>query len=175
MSIFLIILLLFVLVGNHFISFFTKYLNCPGGDELSLCLGISYIPRMSLTLITFFTLVFIILIPFQKCGFLFNEGGFIGKIFLVFAISFGFLFVKNSALTHFIIISTIVSVFFLLFQSVTLIDFSYRISQNLVNQYYNGKKCFGFVMIFLSIVLLLANIGLLVWHFFTFWLTSNLI
>jgi hypothetical protein len=43
--IFIGLLLVFTFAGDSILDFAKKYINCPGGEDLSMCLGISVVVR----------------------------------------------------------------------------------------------------------------------------------
>jgi len=86
-----------------------------------------------------------------------------------------FMFIDNKYLKVFVQISVIVSFFFLLYQAVALIDFSYIMNEKLVREYHRGNNCYGVLLIVFSLLLLGMNIWLMVDQFKTFWLSGKVL
>lgn len=167
------ILLLFTFVGDGILSIFSKFINCPNNDDLSVCLGVSLVVRVSIALFALHLLVLILILPRVYCSKVVNEACFLLKLLLVLAAIIALMFIDNQYLKVYVQISVIVSFFFLIYQAVALIDFSYIMNEKLVREYHRGKKCFGALLIIISLVLLALNLWLLVDQFKTFWLSGE--
>lgn len=128
---------------------------------------------MSISLFALHLIMFIFLIPRNYCAKVVNEACFLLKFFFVIGVLFALMFVDNKYMIAYVNFSIIISVFFLIYQSVALIDFAYRMNEKLVREYHNGNRCAGVALIFFSVVLLSLNIWLLVEHFQTFWLSGK--
>lgn len=167
------ILLLFTFVGDHILSIFSKFLDCPNNNDLSVCLGVSLIVRVSLALVLLHSLILIFLLPRTYCSKVVNEACFLLKLLMVLAGIIAFMFVDNQYMKVYVQISVFVSFFFLIYQAVALIDFSYIMNEKMVREYHRGSKCFGALLIIISLALLVLNIILMVNQFKTFWLSGN--
>lgn len=118
--------------------------------------------------------MFIALLPRNYCAKVINEACFIVKFFYVIGVSIALIFVPNVYLKNYVHASMVLSIVFLLYQAVALIDFSYKANENLVREYHRGNKCYGVLLIVFSIVLLGLNVLLLVEHFMSFWLDGKI-
>lgn len=167
------ILLLFTFVGDGILSVFSKFIDCPNNDDLSVCLGVSLIVRVSLALFGLHVLVLLLILPRTYCSKVVNEACFLLKLLLVLAAVIALMFLDNKYLSVYVQISVIASLFFLIYQAVALIDFSYIMNEKLVREYHRGKKCYGALLIILSLLLLALNMWLLVDQFKTFWLSGE--
>jgi hypothetical protein len=167
------ILLLFTFVGDHILSIFSKFIDCPNNNDLSVCLGVSLIVRVSIALLALHALVLIFLIPRVYCSKVVNEACFGLKLLMVLALVIALMFVDNKYLKVYVQISVIASFFFLVYQAVALIDFSYILNEKMVREYHRGNKCFGVLLILLSLILLGLNLWLMVDQFLTFWLPGK--
>jgi Serine incorporator (Serinc) len=99
-----------------------------------------------------------------------NEQGFLVKFSIVIGVTIGLLFVNNSYLSVYVQFSTFVSLIFLVYQSIALIDFGYIWSETWVEKYSNGATFYGILLILASMLLLTTNIAALFVNFTNFWL-----
>jgi hypothetical protein len=169
------LLLLFTFFGDHILSIFSKFLDCPNNNDLSVCLGVSLIVRVSLALVLLHSLILILILPRTYCSKVVNEACFLLKLLMVLGGIIAFMFIDNQYLKVFVQISVIVSFFFLLYQAVALIDFSYIMNEKLVREYHRGSNCYGGLLIVFSLLLLGINIWLMVDQFKTFWLSGKVL
>lgn len=167
------ILLLFTFFGDGILSVFSKFINCPNNNDLSVCLGVSLIARVSFALFALHLLILILILPRGYCSKVVNEACFLLKLLLVPAVAIALMFVENKYLNFYVQASVIASFFFLVYQAVALIDFSYIMNEVLVREFHRGKRFYGGLLIFLSLALLALNIWLLVYQFQTFWLSGR--
>lgn len=117
-------------------------------------------------------LMLIILLPRAECSKSINHSCFLLKFLLVLGVSIGFFFIPNDHLRIFVYLCMGVSFIFLIFQMVSLIDFSYYFSGILVRRYHAGDKLYAVILIFCSIFFLTLNVLLLYVHFRNYWLYS---
>lgn len=101
-----------------------------------------------------------------------NEKCFLAKIFFIFLIIIFLLFVDNSYLIYYVKISSFISVIFLIYQSIILIDFGYIWNETWVEKYQNGTTFYGILLIIFSILLAGATIGMVYVNFNNFWLEN---
>lgn len=168
------VLLLFTFVGDHILSIFSKFIDCPNNNDLSVCLGVSLIVRVSLALFCLHCLILILILPRTYCSKVVNEACFLLKLLLVLGFTIAMMFVDNKYLKAYVEISVYVSFFFLVYQAVAIIDFSYIVNEKMVREYSRGNRCYGALLIIVSLVLLSLNIWLMVDQFLTFWISGIL-
>lgn len=58
---FSILILLMTLFGDSIVNIFSKFVNCPDNEDLSICMGISLIARISLSLLLLHILILLLL------------------------------------------------------------------------------------------------------------------
>lgn len=164
------ILLVGIFYGDFFVSIFSKMINCPFSDKnLTACLGISLIVRVSLALLLFHLIVLILLFTRDNFAKYINEECFLLKILIVMGFIILLFLIPNEKLYYYVAISKFLSMIFLLYQSITLIDFGYVWNEVWVEKYENGTTFYGVLLIVFSIILLVSNIFLLILNINEFW------
>ena len=101
-----------------------------------------------------------------------NENGFIFKLFFVILATFGLFFMPNEYLRGYVTASSYLGVLFLIYQSITLIDFGYVWNDKWLAKYENGRQFYGILMILFSLGLLTLIILSTMHNFNTFWIDS---
>lgn len=101
-----------------------------------------------------------------------NEQCFLAKFLAVTGLTLVLMFVDNSHLRIYVQIAGIVSVIFLLYQSISLIDFGYNWNDTWVDKYTDGTTFYGILLILGSIGLFSLNAYLIHLNFSTFWISG---
>ena len=100
-------------------------MNCPTGEDLSLCLGISLIVRVAISLSLLHLFIFILYFTRDRFAILVNTECFLLKFVAIIIFTIFLMFIKNDYLAIVLEFSKPISFIFLLFQSKSLIDFGY--------------------------------------------------
>ena len=129
--------------------------------------------RISIALLSLHVLMFIALLPRNYCAKVINEACFVVKFLFVIGVSIALIFVENKYLKNYVHAAMILSIVFLLYQAVALIDFAYKANERMVREYHRGNNCYGVLLIFFSLSLLALNVLLLVEHFMSFWIDGS--
>ena len=160
--------------GDQLISIFANIINCPShnASELSMCLGISLIVRVSLALLIFHVVILIMLFTRDRFAKFVNEECFPIKFIAVLATVFVLMFVSNDKLIYFLTISKYLSVVFLLYQSIILIDFGYVWNEVWVEKYESGTTFYGVLLVIFSVGLFVANIFINALNIREFWIAG---
>lgn len=82
----------------------------------------------------------------------------------------GLLFVDNYHLRTYVEVSTYLSLIFLVYQSIALVDFGYVWNEVWVQKYSDGTTFYGILLVLTSLLLLATNIAALFVNFYNFWL-----
>ncbi len=92
------------LYGDVIISFFSKFINCPKENDfdLSICLGVSLVVRVSLALVLFHFVIMLLLFTRDSFAKFLNEQCFLLKAGIIAGIVFGLLFVDNNHLRFYV-------------------------------------------------------------------------
>lgn len=88
--------------------------------------------RMSLALVIFFFIIFLVCFARNECAKALNEGLWPLKVIFVLTLFVIFFFVSNSVFEIYVIASKYASIIFLIFQLIMLIDFFYLWGENWV-------------------------------------------
>lgn len=114
---FCIFLLIATSYGDTLVRFFAKFVNCPtqDADDLSMCLGISLIVRVSLALLILHLLIGILLYTRDGFAKFLNEECFPFKFIVTLAIVFLLMFVNNSYLDFYVSVSRYLAGIFLFY------------------------------------------------------------
>lgn len=141
------------LVSSSFIQdIISDRLNCPDNQDFQ-CLGISVVYRVSLALVVLHVFVLFWLLFRNGCSKRFNEGVWFFKLILVLGSFILFFFIHNSVFERYSKVIMVLSLVFLLFQIIMLIDLSYIWGARWIQKYDAGKTAyaiplFGFSLIF---------------------------
>ena len=92
------------------------------------------------------------------------------KILFVFVLTFLMLFIHNDYLYYYVKVSSFLSLIFLIYQSIILIDFGYSWNELWVEKYENGTTFYGILLIVFSLLLITADIFLLKININEFWI-----
>lgn len=148
------------------LNVFKEYIHCSqdtGGDFV--CLGVSSVYRMSLALAIMH--FFILLACFTRSEFAkgVNEGCWMLKILIVFALWILFFFVPNSFIEGYSDFAKFIGGLFLLFQIIMIVDLCYMLGEKWKNNYEEGQRIYGGLLIFFTSI---AYIGNLIFNIFMF-------
>lgn len=137
-----------------YLGFWNLFIQCPeesGGKYV--CLGISAVYRMCLSLVLLHFTILLCLLPRNQFSMFINEKFWFMKSVFVFGVFGALLYVNNQKIEIFVEISKYLSFAFFLFQIIMLIDLFYLFGEKLAAQYDQGKKHCAYVMISLSLIL----------------------
>ena len=145
-------------------------IGCPAGSDASICYGISLVVRVSLAL--FLMHFLLMLCMFARDGFAkaVNEAPPAVKALFVAGMTLAMFLLPNRYLKLYLEASRYVSVIFLLFQSISLVDFGYAWNELWVEKFEGGTPFYGVMLVITSLALLAATVLLNVLNFQTFWL-----
>lgn len=87
-----------------------------------------------------------------------NEGMWCFKITLVIFAFFGFMFISNTFFDGYRDVSKIISIFYVIFQSICFIEIFYIWGFKWFNKYAEGDKCMGYVLIITALILFVATV-----------------
>lgn len=141
--------------------------NIQNGD-LSACFGISSVYRLSLALVIMHLFVLFFVIMRNDCSKVFNEKVWLFKILLVVVLYLAFFFVSNSVFQAYSTVAMVLSLFFLIFQVVMIIDLCYLWGVSWVKRYDEGSTCYMYLMIFSTIIVYGFTIYFIVSSFASF-------
>ena len=158
--------------GDSLISFFSKFLNCPTDSDISICLGLSLIVRISVSLFFLHFIIMILLFTRDSFAKFINEECFCVKILFVVVLTFILLFVDNVVFFYYVKFSSYISVVFLLYQSILLIDFGYVWNETWIGKYYKGTTFYGFLLIFFTIAFSFLTGFMIFLNFKNFWISG---
>lgn len=158
--------------GDQIIKVFAQFIGCFKDDDVSVCLGISLIVRISLALLIFHLIIALLLFTRDNFARFLNEECFVVKILTIVAIVILLMFVKNSYLVFFVKTSQYLSVLFLIYQSIMLIDFGYSWNELWVDKFEQGTTFYGVLLVFFSLLLLAANVGIVFLNAREFWISG---
>jgi len=108
---------------NFIIDLLRDRLKCPGDQDLQ-CFSISVVYRISLALVVLHVFILFWLIWRNGCSKRFNEGVWFFKILLVLGSFVLFFFISNSVFVTYSKVIMVLSLIFLLFQIIMMIDLS---------------------------------------------------
>ncbi|EGR28880.1 membrane protein tms1, putative [Ichthyophthirius multifiliis] len=177
------LLFAFTIIVLHYIrdlfSYFARYLHCPeasGGQ--SQCLGSSSVYRMSFALAILYLAVLIAVYARNQCSKLFNEGLWCIKISAVLGMYISFMFVSDSFFNGYRVFAQVFGGFYLLFQTIILIDIFYLWGQNWKAKYdeveaqnaenNSSFNLYGILLIGITLSLYTASILLNAYNFIWF-------
>lgn len=172
--------ILFVLVffGGQWLSYFSLLVNCPSGDSMASCLGLSSVFRISLILAIFHVLVGLSCLTRDKFAKIVNEGLWGWKVLLIAGAFIGTLFIKNDFFLGYAKFSNWASGIFLFIQAVSLIDAFYLWADFWAKKFEDGNSCYGCLLIFASLVMYTAAGFFTYKAYSVFWLkecTGNMV
>lgn len=163
-------LTLMTLFGDKIINFFSKFINCPTDSDLTICLGLSLIVRISVSLFLLHFIIIILLFARDSFAKFVNEECFCLKIVFVILLTFIFLFIDNNVFFYYVKFSSYFSVFFLVYQSILLIDFGYVWNETWVAKFETGVTFYGILLILFSLCFATFNGFLIFVNIKNFWI-----
>jgi len=142
--------------SNVIVKFLREYGQCPEDQDMQ-CFGISAVYRISLALVVLHVFVLLWLLFRNGCSKRFNEGVWLLKILIVVASFVLFFFVKNSVFETYSKVIMVLSLVFLFFQIIMIIDLSYKWGAHWVKKYDAGKKGYMYPLIGSALILYAAT------------------
>jgi len=142
------ILLLYYL--SKWLQPFALFISCPAGNEGLSCLGVSAIFRMSFALVALHVFILIFLFMRNGCSRSTNEDIWMFKIMLVVGVFIGSFFISNDFFAKYSVLAMYVSIVFILFQIVMIIDLCYLWNKAWIERYDAGENCYGYLLVFLT-------------------------
>lgn len=161
--------LLFVLLFwvSGWLSFATKMIGCEGQD--GSCLGISAVLRLSFVLAVLHLLVGLSCLTRDTFAKIVNEGLWGFKMLLVVGGFIGSLFIPNTFFTKYAQFSLYAGFIYLFAQAVSLIDGFYLWAEFWAKKYDDGNKCYGCLLIFVSLIMYSLSGYFVYFGFERFW------
>ena len=101
-----------------------------------------------------------------------NERCIVLKFILALTLTFALLFVPNDYLIFYVKIASFISLLFLLYQSIALIDFGYIWNEKWVENYDLGSNFHGIMLICSSAILLILSVICIGFNFSNFWISG---
>ena len=141
---------------------------CPNGEDISVCLGISIVFRISLSLAALHLLMFLICLCRNPVTAALNDGALMLKAIIVIALNVGFLFIPNNVFKIDGYICMGASFLFLSWQLIILVDLAYTWNSKWVESYdgAEGGKCWGVTLIIFTVLFYGAGAALMVYCYF---------
>jgi hypothetical protein len=161
--------LLILFFGAPLLKPFNSFIQCPepNSDDLSNCIGISSVYRMSMALLILHLAVILFSLTSNKCAKVFNIDCWSFKVLFVFGVYFGLFFVPNSIFAYYAEVSRYLSIVFLLYQVLVSISFAHIINIKLVEGLdkandNGGKGAFKYKFWLITLSVIFA-VGTLYW------------
>lgn len=101
-----------------------------------------------------------------------NENCFCLKFLFVLGVTIGLFFVHNDYLLFVVEAAGYISILFLVYQSIGLIDFGYSWNEVWVEKFSEGTTFYGVLLLGTSILLFILNCYSLITNFITFWIDN---
>jgi len=99
-----------------------------------------------------------------------NEQGFFikfwGVVYLIYVLDGA----DKALMQAYVKFANAISVPFVLYQNIALIDFAYSINENLMNRYYKGRRIYAVLIVLITFAMLAVNIGVYMTILELFWL-----
>ena len=147
--------------SDNILRLLRDYVKCPADEDLQ-CLGISAVYRISLSLVIVHVFVLFWLLFRNSCSKNFNEGVWLVKILMVVGTFIGFFFVSNSVFEVYSKVIMVLSVIFLLFQIIMIIDLFYIWGTRWIQRYDAGQKGYAYPLIGFSAILIAATLYVII-------------
>jgi len=145
---------LFILFfGSQYITYASWFVDCPDGSELSKCMAISAIYRMSFCLAVFHFLMFLLCLCGGPMISALNEGIWLVKIAFIALLALLTFFLPGQFFVYYAYFSVWASFIFLVYEMILLIDLAYVWNQNWVDYYDSsagGTQCCWMIIIITS-------------------------
>ena len=156
------------LVILHYGAKYMTLLNFVVGckeNELEACIGVTAVYRVSFALATFHFLMFVLCLCKGEIVGAINEGAWPLKFAVVGGLFFLTWFIPNTFLSAYVYLAMIISVPFLVYEVILLIDLAYAWNKNWVENYSsaeNSQSCWAIMLIVTTVVLYLVSIYVLI-------------
>ena len=128
------------------------FIHCPADSDLS-CLGVSSVYRISFALVIFHIVILFFVFMRNGCSKVFNEEVWPFKVLFVVVACIGLFFLSNSFFQVYSKIAMVLSLFFLIFQIIMIIDLFYLWGANWINKYDEGQSCYMYLLIIATVLL----------------------
>lgn len=165
-------LLTMCFLGDKMERILGTIIGCPVNTDPSICYGISMVVRVSIGLLCLHFLLLLLMFARDNFSKTVNEGFFFFKFLIVALIAFAFLFVNNYYFRFYVTIASWISVVFLIYQSVSLIDFGYSWNEYWVERYETGTPFYGIVLVIFTLLFGAGSVALIVKNFVVFWIAG---
>ncbi len=157
--------------GDAIVKIFSKFVNCPTDqDEMSVCLGLSLITRVSVSLFVLHIILMTLLLTRDSFAKYVNENCLLLKFILIIAMTIVLMFVDNNSLLFYVNFASVFSTIFLLYQSIVLIDFGYSWNDLWMDKYIKGTTFYGILLILATCLLSSGTCYLLFATIKNFWI-----
>lgn len=133
---------------------FIPFLNCPSDvSGQNICVGISQLLRMSFTLFTMHFIILVFCLCRGKTAKTANEGAFLLKVLYIIGMYIGLHFVSNSFFLDYMKVARVISILFLGFQSLMLVDLFSHWGEHWADIYNRGVQSCGVFLIAFTMLL----------------------
>jgi len=169
----MIIAMIFTIIVLYYASYildpFTDYIHCSdqtGGKWV--CLGVSSVYRMSLSLAILHFLILLACLTKSEFSKQVNEGCWCLKVLLIFVIWVLFFFVPNTFFEGYSDFAKFIGALFLFFQIIMLIDLAYMWGESWIEKYENDNKAYGVLLVIGTVVcdglVIFLNVYMFIWY-----------
>lgn len=162
--------------AKHLVDWFPAgMLDCPetsGGT--SACLGASAIVRMSFSLFCIHLLVFLLILARNSTVAAFHDGCWGTKFLLTLALFIGSMWISNDFMKGYMVMTRVVSTFFLVYQAMLMLIVGYKVNDTLVRNYeQDTSNCSGIILMLVTIVLTVINAWWMIAQYISFGCAGN--
>ena len=145
----ILISILMLFYAKDILDKVSLFIECPEGG--SVCMGISAVYRMSLTL-AFFHLVMLTVISISKIveselGSIFNDGCWALHILMISTIFILSLYIPNEYVNIYGYLSRFLSIFFLIFQGICILSIAYKMNEVLVGYHTESGTSLSLILL----------------------------
>lgn len=99
-----------------------------------------------------------------------NEQGFFIKFWTVAILIYYLNGLDKEVMLNYVKFANAISVPFVLYQNIALVDFAYSINEKLVNRYYERSRFYGVLIVLITVLMLALNVGVFMTILELFWL-----
>lgn len=133
------------------------------------CIGSAAIFRLSFCLLCLFFLMLLFMLPRARLSMIINEGCFFVKYMFVLGLFIGTLWISNEVFNTYSKAAQVISIFYMVIQSIIIIDLFYLAGIRMVRRYDEGQTRFAGYLIALSILVeaLAVTLNVLGYAFFS--------
>ena len=160
------LLMLFV-VKDIFNSWFLDFIHCPENNKAWF--GMSAVFRISFILVLFHLLVFLVCLMRNQFAAVFHDGWWSFKFMIVLVAYIVSFFINNDFFKGYVIFAKVISVFFLIYQGLTMLSLSYILNKVAVEYWENTNSNFiAIVILIVTIVIYILDGIFIIFQFIWF-------